>query len=167
MTSRPDMSPDTLNKAPVYRLTDRKDGPAKTLDRLLRENHASHAVLREPRLLFHNHIPHVRLGILDMTGLTDLWRANARNSIQALGSSYVMGASSSKLEEIYAADSPNLTSVDGGVLRNAISRQNWRKYLGQKQWVHAICSIFCLTTRIFKRISADTPPHMSTTLTLK
>jgi hypothetical protein len=48
-----------FEKAPVYRLGEREDDPAKTLAKLLKANHESNAVLRNPRLLFHNHVPHV------------------------------------------------------------------------------------------------------------
>lgn len=48
-----------LTKAPIYRLNQLDDERAKTLNTLLQQNHAAHAVLREPRLLLHNHVPHV------------------------------------------------------------------------------------------------------------
>lgn len=53
--------------------------------------------------------------------------------IEALGSSYLLGASSEQLREIFAAEAPNLTDVDGGVVRNVINSENWRQYIGQKQ----------------------------------
>ncbi|KAH7142685.1 MGS207 protein [Dactylonectria estremocensis] len=118
MTSQASTPSNALGRAPVYRLIDPKDAATKTLGNLLRQNHASHAVLREPRLLFHNHVPH------------------------ALGSSYLLGASSAKLEEIYASDAPNLTVIDVGVLRNAITRENWREYLGQKKYTAAYVDYF-------------------------
>ncbi|KAK7419034.1 hypothetical protein QQX98_003536 [Neonectria punicea] len=118
MTSWADTSSNTLDRAPVYRLIVQKNDSAKTLDKLLRHNHAAHTVLRNPRLLFHNHIPHV------------------------LGSSYLLGASSTKLEDIYAAVAPSLAAVDGGVLRNAITRENWRGYLGQKKYTAAHVDYF-------------------------
>ncbi|KAI3572666.1 hypothetical protein IWW34DRAFT_794955 [Fusarium oxysporum f. sp. albedinis] len=58
MGSRSAISSDVFDKAPIYRLDERQDEPAKTLDGLLKKNHAAHAVLRDPRLLFHNHLPY-------------------------------------------------------------------------------------------------------------
>ncbi|KAF4342800.1 hypothetical protein FBEOM_3262 [Fusarium beomiforme] len=107
-----------FHQAPIYRLDDRQDEPAKTLDELLKKNHASHAALRNPRLLFHNHIPH------------------------ALGSSYLLGASSAKLEEIYTAEEPNLTAVDAGVVRYAIVAENWRNHLAEKKYTAAYVDYF-------------------------
>ena len=45
----------------------------------------------------------------------------------------MLGASSTKLEEIYAAEVLRLTSVNGGVLRHVITADSWREYLGQKK----------------------------------
>ncbi|KAH6986634.1 MGS207 protein [Ilyonectria destructans] len=118
MTSQAGTPSNTLGRAPVYRLIDHKDDATKTLAKLLGQNHAAHAVLRDPRLLFHNHVPH------------------------ALGSSYLLGASSTKLEEIYAGEALNLTAVDGSILRNAITHKNWRVYLGQKKYTAVYVNYF-------------------------
>ncbi|KAM5527608.1 MGS207 protein [Fusarium oxysporum f. sp. phaseoli] len=112
------ISSHVFDKAPIYRLDEQPNEPAKTLDGLLKKNHAAHAVLRDPRLLFHNHLPH------------------------ALGSSYLLGASSAKLEEIYAAEEPLLTAVDGGVVRNAIVADNWRNHLAEKKYTAAYVDYF-------------------------
>lgn len=57
------MTSAVLPRAPVHRLNELSDDRAKTLHSLLVQNHAAHAVLREPRLLFHNHVPHVSSSI--------------------------------------------------------------------------------------------------------
>ncbi|CAH0003400.1 unnamed protein product [Clonostachys byssicola] len=107
-----------FKKAPVYRLGEREDDPAKTLAKLLKANHESNAVLRNPRLLFHNHVPH------------------------ALGSSYLLGADSARLEEIYAAEKPNLYDVNSDLVRHVITRDNWRQFLGQKKYTAAYVDYF-------------------------
>ncbi|KAK2468879.1 hypothetical protein H9L39_19471 [Fusarium oxysporum f. sp. albedinis] len=117
MASRPANSSDVLDSAPIYRLDERQDEPAKTLEKLLKKNHAANAVLRNPRLLFHNHLPH------------------------AMGSSYLLGASSAKLEEIYAAEKPLLTSVND-MVRNAIVAENWRDHLAEKKYTAAYVDYF-------------------------
>ncbi|CZR43972.1 uncharacterized protein FPRO_13780 [Fusarium proliferatum ET1] len=104
--------------APVYRLDKQQDEPAQTLDALLKKNHLAHAVLRNPRLLFHNHIPH------------------------ALGSSYLLGASTAKLQEIYHAEEPNLLAVDAEVVRYTIVADNWRDHLGDKKYTAAYVDYF-------------------------
>ncbi|KAM0243973.1 hypothetical protein ACHAP5_006736 [Fusarium lateritium] len=118
MASQSAISSGVFNKTPTYHLDERQDQPAKTLDSLLKKNHTAHAVLRDPRLLFHNHLPH------------------------ALGSSYLLGASSAKLEEIYAVEEPLLTAVDSGIVRNAIVADNWRNHLAEKEYTAAYVDYF-------------------------
>ncbi|VUC27462.1 unnamed protein product [Clonostachys rosea] len=107
-----------FEKAPIYRLGELEDDPAKTLAKLLKANHDSNAALRNPRLIFHNHVPH------------------------ALGSSYLLGADSTKLEEIYAAEKPNLCDITTDLVRHVITRDNWRDFLGQKKYTAAYVDYF-------------------------
>ena len=49
----------TFAELPVFSITKLTDERTKTLAECLRGNHDMFAVLRDPYLIFHNHMPHV------------------------------------------------------------------------------------------------------------
>ncbi|KAK9800044.1 putative MGS207 protein [Seiridium cardinale] len=110
--------PSSIAAVPTYRLEEFTDEPSQTLSRLLKKNHASFAVLRDPRLLFHNHIPHV------------------------LGSSYLLGATPEKLEGIFAREAKELRPIDEVDIQDGVTRENWRDFLGQKGYTVAYMKFF-------------------------
>ncbi|WYZ35412.1 hypothetical protein EsH8_X_000059 [Colletotrichum jinshuiense] len=108
-----------LNPVPAHYLRERGDPASRTLRELLHRNHTAHAVLRDPRLLFHNHLPH------------------------ALGSSYLLGATEAQLEKIYATESCELDAADDDKFHHErITTDNWRDYLGRKQYTTAYADFF-------------------------
>ncbi len=56
----PELSGHTdLKPASIFDVTKLSDERTQTLDRLLKQGHASVAPLREPKLILHSHLPHV------------------------------------------------------------------------------------------------------------
>ncbi|CZR65089.1 uncharacterized protein PAC_14989 [Phialocephala subalpina] len=107
-----------LSTIPFYDLGKLSDLPSKTLHRLLQESHASLALLRDPNLMFHSHMPHV------------------------LGSSYLLGASSSKLEEIYNYEAGTLKPINSQFILGGITQKNWRDFLAHKEYTVAFTNFF-------------------------
>ena len=46
---------------PSYSIRSLKDRTTQSLAKCLQKNHTTFAALRDPQLLFHNHMPHVRV----------------------------------------------------------------------------------------------------------
>ncbi|GIJ90433.1 hypothetical protein Asppvi_009387 [Aspergillus pseudoviridinutans] len=104
---------------PVFTLEGHDDERATTLRRLLEKGHVSVAPLREPKLILHSHLPHL------------------------LGSAYLLGASSTLLEELYEHEVSTLVQVDDSFIRgDAITRENWRDFLTQKSYTVAYVDFF-------------------------
>lgn len=53
-----------LEPAPVYDVTKLPYERTQTLNRLLKTGHITVAPLREPKLILHSHLPHVRMLLL-------------------------------------------------------------------------------------------------------
>ncbi|GLA09626.1 hypothetical protein AnigIFM60653_011957 [Aspergillus niger] len=103
---------------PAYTL-DVQDERADTLRRLLEKGHRSVAPLREPKLILHSHLPHL------------------------LGSAYFLGASAQQLEELYEHEITTLREIDDTfILGSALSRDNWRQFLGHKPYTVAYVQYF-------------------------
>ncbi|KZL80657.1 mgs207 protein [Colletotrichum incanum] len=108
-----------LDPVPAHQLPEQNDPASRKLSELLHRNHTAHAVLRNPRLLLHNHLPH------------------------ALGSSYLLGATEAQLEKIYATESKSLVAADDDKLpREKITTDNWREFLGSKELTSAYADFF-------------------------
>ncbi|KAL3488541.1 hypothetical protein BJX62DRAFT_239895 [Aspergillus germanicus] len=106
------------NLTPAYTL-DIHDERADTLRRLLDKGHTSVAPLREPKLILHSHLPHL------------------------LGSAYFLRASAQQLEELYEHEITTLREIDDTfILGSALSRDNWRQFLGQKPYTVAYVQYF-------------------------
>ncbi|KAK1492039.1 MGS207 protein [Colletotrichum tamarilloi] len=108
-----------LEKVPPHRLSELCDPTSLKLKKLLNRNHNEHAILRDPRLILHNHMPH------------------------ALGSSYLLGATDSQLQHIFDVESPHLVeSDDKRITHEEVTTFNWRKFLGQKPYTAAYAIFF-------------------------
>ncbi|KAE8344110.1 hypothetical protein BDV24DRAFT_172043 [Aspergillus arachidicola] len=94
------------------------DERSKTLYTLLQRNHQNHAVLSGPKLIFHNHMPHM------------------------LGSAYLLGYPCDKLIEMYQNESSQLKSLNDGLIRTGITKDNWRQLLGKKKYTAAYTAFF-------------------------
>lgn len=58
------------------------------------------------------------------------------DGLQFLGSAYALGASSDQLKRSYEHEITQLVPIARGFIRgDAISKNNWRDFLGQKQYV--------------------------------
>ncbi|CCF32232.1 MGS207 protein [Colletotrichum higginsianum] len=109
----------TLEPVQVHLLHERDDPSSQKLKELFHRNHTAHAVLHNPRLILHNHLPH------------------------ALGSSYLLGATDVQLEAIYLSDSRTLTAANADKLhREKITTENWRDFLGNKIYTVAYAQFF-------------------------
>ncbi|KAJ5177170.1 uncharacterized protein N7482_003047 [Penicillium canariense] len=79
------------------------------LEELLEEGHATTAPLRNPKLIFHNHLPHV------------------------LGSAYALGANIDQLDELYEHEIKGLVhSDDVEMPGDSITPPKWRDFLNRK-----------------------------------
>ncbi|KAH6665509.1 MGS207 protein [Halenospora varia] len=107
-----------LSTVPTHDLGKLSDLPSQTLHRLPQENHASLALLHAPNLMFHSHMPHV------------------------LGSSCLLGASSSKLEEIYNHEAETLNPINSQFILGGVTQQNWRDFLARKEYTVAFTNFF-------------------------
>ncbi|OOO14172.1 protein of unknown function DUF4243 [Aspergillus oryzae] len=107
MASNQDFDLPPISSFDLQSLTDER---SKTLYSLLQRNHQDHAVLSEPKLIFHNHMPHM------------------------LGSAYLLGYPCEKLIEMYQNESPQLKSLNDGLIRTGITKDNWRQFLGKKKY---------------------------------
>ncbi|KAB8223385.1 hypothetical protein BDV33DRAFT_228533 [Aspergillus novoparasiticus] len=94
------------------------DERSKTLYTLLQRNHQNHAVLSGPKLIFHDHMPHM------------------------LGSAYLLGYPCDKLIEMYQNESSQLKSLNDGLIRTGITKDNWRQLLGKKKYTAAYTTFF-------------------------
>ncbi|EHY52808.1 hypothetical protein HRR83_007641 [Exophiala dermatitidis] len=97
-----------LTPLPTFSVVKLTDERTKTLGECLKKNHEIYAPLRDPKLWFHNHMPHI------------------------LGSSYYLGGSSSKLLEILKAEGEHLRPQETVPPQNPITRENWRSFLASK-----------------------------------
>lgn len=51
-----------------------------------------------------------------------------------LGSAYLLGYPCEKLIEMYQNESPQLKSLNDGLIRTGITKDNWRQFLGKKKY---------------------------------
>lgn len=97
-----------LPKSTVHSVEENPDKRARTLKHLIKHNHITHSVIYN-NLRFHNHTPHI------------------------LSSSYILGAGSELLNQIYEAESKNLDPwVDSP---GEIAKHDWRDFLGKREYV--------------------------------
>ncbi|KAL3479615.1 hypothetical protein BJX99DRAFT_267980 [Aspergillus californicus] len=112
-------TPTSLTRLRPVDTLDAQDERAKTLATLLQKGHAAVAPLREPKLILHSHLPHL------------------------LGSAYFLGAPARQLEELYEHEVTTLREIDDSFIPgSAISRENWRAFLGQKPYTVAYVQYF-------------------------
>ncbi|EAW09388.1 questin oxidase family protein [Aspergillus clavatus NRRL 1] len=99
----------------VHEVDTAVEKPARALKHLLKLNHANHAILYNDRK-FHNHAPHI------------------------LSSSFLQGADADDLNRVYEAESKTLDPwVDAP---SEISPNDWREYLGQREYQRAFVDFF-------------------------
>ncbi|RPB02376.1 hypothetical protein L873DRAFT_456227 [Choiromyces venosus 120613-1] len=94
--------------------TEKRD---RTLTHLLRLNHHSHTLLYSANLRFHNHLPH------------------------ALGSAYLLGATSTHLTQLYESESkplPPWPPTNPG----EIARHDWREHISDRTYQRAYLDFF-------------------------
>lgn len=104
----------------TYPIEELHNERTKTLKQLLNDGHAETAILREPALKFHTHLPH------------------------HLGSAYRLGASSKQLHEAYSAEANELLAHDHQLFyrNDNISRENWTEFIQQKPQAVAYVDFF-------------------------
>ncbi|KAF7585245.1 hypothetical protein BBP40_011596, partial [Aspergillus hancockii] len=107
-----------LAPLPTFYLTSLPDERSKTLLSLLQQNHQDYAVLFEPKLLFHNHMPHM------------------------LGTAYLLGFPQDKLIKAYQNEAQHLKKLDSGLIRTGVTRNNWRDFFGKKKYTAAYMDFF-------------------------
>ncbi|QMW44041.1 hypothetical protein G4B11_007411 [Aspergillus flavus] len=108
-----------LPPVPVYDVTKFPDARTQTLRALLEAGHVTVAPLRDPELILHSHLPHL------------------------LGSAYALGANSDQLKRSYEHEITQLVPIARGFTRgDAISKDNWRSFLGHKQYTVAYQDFF-------------------------
>ncbi|GAM43993.1 hypothetical protein TCE0_060f19254 [Talaromyces pinophilus] len=108
-----------IKPAPVYDVTKFPDERTQHLRALLQKGHVTVAPLRDPKLILHSHLPHF------------------------LGSAYALGAGIDQLTRSYENEILHLIPISRGFLRgNAISKESWRKFLGQKEYTVAFVDFF-------------------------
>ncbi|KAB8078313.1 hypothetical protein BDV29DRAFT_152842 [Aspergillus leporis] len=107
-----------LTPVPSFNLGSLPDERSKTLQSLLQQNHQDHAVLLDPRLIFHNHMPHM------------------------LGSAYLLGFPPDKLVKMYQNEALRLKGLDSRFIRTGITGDNWRDFLGKKKYTAAYTDFF-------------------------
>lgn len=62
---------------------------------------------------------------------------------QALGSSYLLGATDTQLQHIFDVESPHLVeSDDKRITHEEVTTYNWKKFLGQKPYTAAYAIFF-------------------------
>ncbi|KAH8194004.1 hypothetical protein TruAng_011830 [Truncatella angustata] len=110
MASEKDTRGRELDTVAVYDLTQLQDDSSKALAHLISSNHTNFAVLRDPRLLFHNHLP------------------------DALCSPYLLGAQRDKLEDIYAAEAKDITNNKDCEIQDGVTYENWRHFPANKKY---------------------------------
>lgn len=99
-----------LPPATTYPVGELHNERTKTLKQLLIDGHGETAILREPALKFHTHLPH------------------------HLGSAYRLGASSKQLREAYKAEADELLAHDHPLFHrnDSIAREIWTEFIQQK-----------------------------------
>ncbi|EXJ66450.1 uncharacterized protein A1O5_10602 [Cladophialophora psammophila CBS 110553] len=108
-----------LEPAPIYDVYKLSDERTKTLRKLLEKGHVTVAPLRNPQLILHSHLPHL------------------------LGSAYGLGADSEQLTKTYEHDIQTLVRIDETFVRgDKITKENWRQFLGNKEYTVAYVDFF-------------------------
>ena len=121
-----------LPPVPVYDVTKFPDARTQTLRALLEAGHVTVAPLRDPELILHSHLPHVCC--VAQLHLPSTIRSYLTTSLQLLGSAYALGANSDQLKRSYEHEITQLVPIARGFTRgDAISKDNWRSFLGHKQ----------------------------------
>ncbi|KNG86171.1 hypothetical protein ANOM_005535 [Aspergillus nomiae NRRL 13137] len=115
MTCKQEFDLPSVSSVDLQSLPDER---SKTVYSLMQRNHQDHAVLSEPRLIFHNHVPHM------------------------LGSAYLLGYPSEKLVKMYHNDCSPLKSLNDIHIRTGITQDNWRQFLGKKKYTAAYTTFF-------------------------
>ncbi|KAH6645661.1 hypothetical protein BKA67DRAFT_527196 [Truncatella angustata] len=128
MASEKDTRGRELDTVAVYDLTQLQDDSSKALAHLISSNHTNFAVLRDPRLLFHNHLPDVKC-------CPNPYRL-------ALCSPYLLGAQRDKLEDIYAAEAKDITNNKDCEIQDGVTYENWRHFPANKKYTVAYTAFF-------------------------
>ena len=130
-----------LGDLPVFSITKLTDERTKTLRECLRGNHEMFAVLRDPYLIFHNHMPHV--SSFYSVFLNAVSRQIADEVCQQiLGSAYYLGASNEQLRAIAKHEGEELRPQNTVPVQEALSKSKWRQYLGSKDHTLAFQKLF-------------------------
>lgn len=87
----------------------------RTLKHLIKANHVNHSIVYH-NLQYSNHLPHI------------------------LGSAYLMGATSDRLNEIYAKDAKELEGWEESPAE--ITKSDWRDFLGKREFQRAYVDFF-------------------------
>lgn len=127
ITSSPSVedSHKTLAGVKSYSIVSRKDSTTQRLAECLKKNHRVFAALRDPQLLFHNHMPHVSLLAQNDEPILNCM-------VQILGSAYYLGATPEKLTEICNVEGESLRAVETVPQREALTTKTWKQHLGDK-----------------------------------
>ncbi|RMY56868.1 hypothetical protein D0865_03420 [Hortaea werneckii] len=104
-----------IPKADVHDVEERPEKRARALKHLLKHNHITHSVIYN-HLRFHNHVPHI------------------------LASSYIFGADSDQLGEIYEAEGKHLEPWHDSP--SEIAEHDWRDFLGKREYQRAFVDFF-------------------------
>jgi hypothetical protein len=119
-----------IKPAPVYDVTKFPDERTQHLRALLQKGHVTVAPLKDPKLILHSHLPHVSCSRHVCVNR----ELRLIKCSQFLGSAYALGAGIDQLTRSYENEILHLIPISRGFLRgNAISKENWRKFLGQKE----------------------------------
>ncbi|KAI7070620.1 hypothetical protein KC352_g42590, partial [Hortaea werneckii] len=104
-----------IPKADVHDVEERPEKRARALKHLLKHNHITHSVIYN-HLRFHNHVPHI------------------------LASSYIFGADSDQLGDIYEAEGKHLEPWHDSP--SEIAEHDWRDFLGKREYQRAFVDFF-------------------------
>ncbi|KAF2718175.1 hypothetical protein K431DRAFT_275377 [Polychaeton citri CBS 116435] len=104
-----------IKKAEVYNIEESPEKRARALKHLIKHNHITHSIIYND-LRFHNHTPHI------------------------LGSSYIFGAQTDLLAEIYEAEGKHLEPWKDSP--GEIALHDWRDYLGKREYQRAFVDFF-------------------------
>ncbi|KAJ6099670.1 hypothetical protein N7467_001205 [Penicillium canescens] len=109
----------TMSPVPVYDVINFSDARTEKLGELLAKGHDTVAPLRDPKLILHSHLPHF------------------------LGSAYALGADKDQLVRSYEHEITQLVPIGRGFIRgDAISGDNWRNFVAQKEYTVAYVDFF-------------------------
>lgn len=104
-----------LESVPIHDVETAPEKRPRTLKHLLKANHVNHSLLYH-HLQYHNHLAHI------------------------LGSAYIFGANHHQLQKIYDEDEKELEDWEDSPAE--ISDQDWRDFLGQKEYQRAYVDFF-------------------------